>query len=109
MQRQLCLRGLPAGIRTGGAGPLPGDPRKGGGSMTLLELSIQYEDSAAAIRARIVELRAAMRDQADAEAVRLLRLRINALLPLWREQRELAALTAHYYDRSYHKHGKYAL
>lgn len=77
--------------------------------MTLLEMSVQYADSAAAIRSRIVDLRAAERDQADAEAARLLRLRINALLPLWREQRDLAALTAHYYDRSYHKHGKYAL
>lgn len=77
--------------------------------MTLLELSVQYADSAAAIHGRIVELRAAERTQADAEAARLLRQRINTLLPLWREMRELAALTAHYYDRSYHKHEKYTL
>lgn len=77
--------------------------------MTLLELSVQYADSAAAIHSRIAELRAAERAQADAEAARLLRLRIQALLPLWREMRELAALTAHYYDRSYHKHERYTL
>lgn len=77
--------------------------------MTLLELSVQYADSAAAIRGRIAELRAAERAQPDGEAARLLRLRIQALLPLWREMRELAALTAHYYDRSYHKHERYTL
>lgn len=77
--------------------------------MTLLELSVQYADSAAAIRGRIAELRAAERAQPDDEAARLLRLRIQALLPLWREMRELAALTAHYYDRSYHKHERYTL
>lgn len=77
--------------------------------MTLLEMSVQYAESAAAIHSRITTLRAAERIQTDAEAARLLRLRVNALLPLWREQRDLAALTAHYYDRSYHKYGKYAL
>lgn len=77
--------------------------------MTLLEMSAQYADSAAAIHTRIVELRSAERAQNDSEAARLLRLRIKALLPLWREMRELTALTAHYYDRSYHKHEKYTL
>lgn len=77
--------------------------------MTLLELSGQYADSAAAIHGRITELRAEARAQADAEASHRLHLRINALLPLWRETRDLAALTAHYYDRSYHKHEKYTL
>lgn len=77
--------------------------------MTLLELSVQYASSASAIHGRIVELRAAERTQANAEAAQQLRLRINALIPLWREMRELAALTAHYYDRSYHKHEKYTL
>lgn len=77
--------------------------------MTLSELSIQYANSAAVIHSRIAELRAAEGAQADAEASHRLQLRINALLPLWREMRELAALTAHYYDRSYHKHEKYTL
>lgn len=77
--------------------------------MTLLELSAQYAASAAVIHSRIAELRAAERAQADAVAAQRLRLRINTLLPLWRETRELAALTAHYYDRSYHKHEKYTL
>lgn len=77
--------------------------------MTLMELSVQYEDSAAAIRGRIAQLRIAEQEQTDADAARALRLRIEALIPLLREARELAVLTAHYYDRSYHKHERYTL
>ena len=77
--------------------------------MTLMELSVQYEDSAAAIRGRIAQLRLAERQETDADAARALRLRIETLIPLLREARELAVLTAHYYDRSYHKHERYTL
>lgn len=77
--------------------------------MTLLELSASYRDSAAALHGRITELRALERVQADPEAAFRLHRRINDLLPLWQEARDLAVLTAHYYDRSYHKHEKYAL
>ena len=77
--------------------------------MTLLEMSVQYAASAALIRARIRELRAEERQQPDAEAARLLRRRIDVLTPMLRECRELAVLTARYYDRSYHKHERYTL
>lgn len=77
--------------------------------MTLLEMSVLYTDSAAALRTRIAELRAQEREQADADAARQLRQRIETLMPLWREMRELSALTANYYDRSYHKHERYTL
>ena len=77
--------------------------------MTLFEMSASYRDSAAAIHGRIVELRGLERAQADPETAFRLRRRIDELTPLWREARELAALTAHYYDRSYHKHEKYTL
>ena len=77
--------------------------------MTLFEMSASYRDSAAAIHGRIVELRGLERAQADPEAAFRLRRRIDELTPLWREARELAALTAPYYDRSYHKHEKYTL
>lgn len=77
--------------------------------MTLMEMSVLYADSAAAIRTRIVELRDEERVQTDEEAVRQLRRRIAELVPLWREMRELCALTANYYDRSYHKHEKYTI
>ena len=77
--------------------------------MTLLEMSAVYADSAAALRLRIAELRAAMGELSDPEELRALRARIAALDPLLREARALAELTAHYYDRSYRKHEKYTL
>ena len=77
--------------------------------MTLLEMSASDRASAAAIRQRMVELRIQERAQPDPEAASLLRRRIDELTPLWREARDLAVLTAHYYDRSYHKHEKYTL
>ena len=77
--------------------------------MTLLEMSAVYADSAAALRLRIAELRAAMGALSDPEGLRALRARIAALDPLLREARALAELTAHYYDRSYRKHEKYTL
>ena len=77
--------------------------------MTLLEMSVHYADSAAALRARIALLRAAARAEEDPEVQRRLRLRMEALQPLLRESRELAVLTARYYDRSYHKHERYSL
>ena len=67
--------------------------------MTLLEMSALYAESAAALRRRIGELRQAARELKDEEDRRLLRRRIT----------ELAALTAHYYDRSYHRHERYTL
>lgn len=77
--------------------------------MTLLEMSVRYADSAAAIRARMAVLRAAARAEEDPEVRRRLQLRMEALRPILRETRELAVLTARYYDRSYHKHERYTL
>lgn len=77
--------------------------------MTLLEMSVRYADSAAAIRARMALLRAAARAEEDPEVRRRLQLRMEALRPILRETRELAVLTARYYDRSYHKHERYTL
>ena len=77
--------------------------------MTLKEMSPQYADSAALIRARMRELRAEVRRQDDPDVVNNLNRRIADLTPLLRECREIAELTARYYDRSYHKNERYAL
>ena len=77
--------------------------------MTLLEMSVHYADSAAVIRTRIAELHAAERTATDPETARRLHIRAEALRPLLREMRELAVLTARFYDRSYHKHEQYTL
>lgn len=77
--------------------------------MTLLEMSVLYAESADKLRGRIAQLRAAERAETNPEIARRLRQRAESLRPLLRETRELAVLTAKYYDRSYHKHEKYTL
>ena len=77
--------------------------------MTMLELSAAYRSSAAALRERIRELRAAKRQATSPEEIRALQARISALDPMLREMRELALFTAHYYDRGYVRNGKYRL
>lgn len=67
--------------------------------MTLLEMSVQYAERAAAIRERITMLRGMERQESDPAAARLLQRRMAELLPLWQEARDLACLTARYYDR----------
>ena len=77
--------------------------------MTLLELSALYDESATRIRVRMAQLRADAKEQTDPAAAQALRQRIAELTPLLREMRELAVLTADYYDWSYHKHERYTL
>lgn len=77
--------------------------------MTLLELSAHYAGSAALIRERILLLQAEERAAEDPDAARQLRQRIETLRPLLQEMRELAVLTARYYDRSYRKNERYTL
>jgi len=77
--------------------------------LTLLELSVHYADSAAAIRSRILQLRAQERITPNPEEARRLRRRMEELQPLLREARALAILTARYYDRSYHRDERYTL
>lgn len=77
--------------------------------MTLAEMSGLYAESAAALRQRIAELRQSAREQEDEAERYALRRRIAELTPLLQETRELAALTARYYDRSYHRHERYTI
>lgn len=67
--------------------------------MTLLEMSVHYAEHAACLRARITELRGLERQTLDRTAAAALQRRAADLLPLWKEARDLAKLTAHYYDR----------
>ena len=66
--------------------------------MTLLELSVLYADSAAAIRLRIRQLQEELLSTRDDVRAEMLRRRILALQPLLRDTREAAYRTAHYYD-----------
>lgn len=77
--------------------------------MNMEQLSAAYRQAADAITARIRELNEEMRISEDPEEIDRLRRRIAELRPLQREARELAELTAHYYERGYHRNGKYTL
>lgn len=75
--------------------------------MTMLELSVTYHAQADVLRLRIRELKEMRQGQADPEEIFRLTRSIAELEPLLREARELAAVTAHYYERGYHKDEKY--
>lgn len=77
--------------------------------MTLLEMSVEYAESANLIRTRIRELRAEKKLTNSPTALHKIDQRINELRPMLRECRELAELTERYYERSYHKHERYTL
>lgn len=77
--------------------------------MTLYEMSLEYEASAALLRRRLSLLRTTLRQAQDPEAAWHLRRRIQELTPLLTQMNELAELTAHYYDRGYFRSEKYTL
>lgn len=77
--------------------------------MTLYEMSLEYEASAALLRRRLSLLRTSLRQAQDPEAAWHLRRRIQELTPLLTQMNELAELTAHYYDRGYFRSEKYTL
>ena len=77
--------------------------------MTLRELSYEYKNHADAIAGRIRALRLAAQETEDPETKNRLERRAAELRPLLQEARELAVVTGRYYDRGYHKNGKYAL
>lgn len=76
--------------------------------MTLQELSAEYAAGAAALGDRIRELRAAAALAEDPERLSL-ESRIRLLSSMWRDMREIAALTQHYYERGYNRNEKYIL
>ena len=77
--------------------------------MTLQQLSYQYQEQARVLHQRIVDLRQAQAQCESREREEHLRQRIRDLEPLHRESRQLAELTARYYDRGYHKNAYYTL
>lgn len=77
--------------------------------MTLQELSRDYERAAVPLRQRLRQLRAMLAVEQDAGKAWHLRRRIAELTPILTQMNELAELTAHYYDRGYHRNEKYTL
>ena len=69
--------------------------------MTLLELSVDYRASAAALRERTALLKQQLEQSRDEAERLMLTDRIRTLGIMWRETRDLAVLCEHYYDRGY--------
>ncbi|MBQ0037510.1 MAG: hypothetical protein KBS74_02445 [Clostridiales bacterium] len=77
--------------------------------MTLQQLSPQYAAGAMAIQERIRQLTLQIQQSDDPAEIQVLNRRINDLRPLERQTRELANLTARYYDRRYRPYAQYSL
>lgn len=77
--------------------------------MTLVELSVEYRASAAALQERIGQLEQREQNEDDTSDQLLLADRIRILRNILRETRELAVLCEHYYERGYRRNAKYTL
>ena len=77
--------------------------------MTLAELSKDYEAAADLLRVRLHQLRVMLRQSEDAQERFRIKRRIHELTPILTQMRELAELTAHYYERGYYRNEKYTL
>jgi len=77
--------------------------------MTLYQLSHQYEQEARVVAGRIRSLQEALLNSCDDEESEQLRQRILALQPILQQNRELARLTRHYYDRGYRRNAHFTL
>ena len=77
--------------------------------MLLSEMSLDYKRDQLAFHSRIKELRAAAKAETDPRRAAALEARARDLEPLRREARELADLTARYYERGYYRNEKYTL
>ena len=67
--------------------------------MTLYELSLEYEQTAADLRCRIVELERACREAADEGRRQQLDGRIRPLRSMYRDVRAVARHLEHYYAK----------
>lgn len=77
--------------------------------MTLVQLSEEYEASAALLRKRLRFLRLELAKAKDPEEIWHLKRRIAELTPMLTQMNELAELTRRYYERGYYRNAKYTL
>ena len=77
--------------------------------MLLSEMSLDHKRDQLAFHSRIKELRAAAKAETDPRRAAALEARARDLEPLRREARELADLTARYYERGYYRNEQYTL
>ena len=77
--------------------------------MTLQQLSLEYAAAAVPLRRRLKELRLALAQETDPEAIWHIKRRIADLTPMLTQMNELAELTGRYYERGYYRNEKYTL
>ena len=77
--------------------------------MTLAEISVQYAEADRLLTDRIRALRRMERSSQDAQQLWRLHRRVLELTAMRAQMRELAELTARYYERGYHRNEKYTL
>lgn len=77
--------------------------------MTLYQLSLEYSDGALALRERIRALERQAREETDESARLALSSRIRLLSSMWRDMRDIAVLTQHYYERGHCRNAKYII
>lgn len=77
--------------------------------MRLAELSEGYLAAALILRAQLRNLRAELKQAETPQARAALRHQIASLAQILTQCYELADLTAHYYERGYHRNEKYTL
>lgn len=75
--------------------------------MTLREISADYRASAQTLRLHLRYLRRQARETKDKEELWRLKMRIARYTETLTQLNELAELTEHYYERSYHRNAKY--
>lgn len=78
-------------------------------SMTLKQMSPQYQAAAQPLRQRLKYLRRALKTASDPEERWHIRREIAELTPILTQLNELADLTQHYYERGYWRDKKYTL
>ncbi len=76
--------------------------------MTIQEMGAAYRDQANVLRTRIKDLERLRAQTEEREERDKLTGRIDLLLTIWRETRELAVVLERYYERGY-RHGHYEI
>jgi len=77
--------------------------------LKLKELAVSYRQSAQQLALRIAQLRRERALTEDPQVRRALELRIETLMSMYRETREIAVVCERYYERSYCRNAKYKI
>ena len=77
--------------------------------MSLRDLSPGYRHAAALLKVRLWELRIKIKQQTDPDELCKLKFDYLKCTQMYRECKDLAELTEHYYERSYYRDKHYTL